>query len=90
MKENTKNQIKTLIDFVNEKGNTMTIANIANVNESIDSIYLRLGDSEEDFPEKDAVIEHLKYLSELIRKTPYFNLVSFILIGLNEIMGLLK
>lgn len=90
MKENTKNDIQTLIDFVDERGNTMTIANIANVNENIDSIYLYLKDSEEDFPNKDAVIEHLKYLSELIRKTPYVNLVSFILIGLNGIMGLLK
>lgn len=90
MKEITKNDIQTLIDFVDERGNTMTIANIANVNENIDYIYLHLKDSEEDFPNKDVVIEHLKYLSELIRKTPYFNLVSFILIGLNGIMGLLK
>ena len=90
MKEITKNQIQTIIDFVNEKGNTMTIADIANVNENIDSIYLHLKDSEEDFPNKDEVIEHLKCLSEIIRKTPYYNLVSFILIGLNGIMGLLK
>ena len=90
MKEITKNDIQTLIDFVDERGNTMTIANIANVNENIDSIYLYLKDSEADLPNKDEVIEHLKCLSEIIRKTPYFNLVSVILIGLNGIMGLLK
>lgn len=90
MKEITKSDIQTLIDFVDERGNTMTIANIANVNENIDSIYLYLKDSEADFPNKDEVIEHLKGLSDVIRKTPYYNLVSFILIGLNGIMGLLK
>lgn len=90
MKENTKNQIKTLIDFVNEKGNTMTIADIANVNESIDNIYLKLEDSEEDFPNKDAVIEYLRVSSELIRKTPYFNLVERTLFLLNVVMDSLK
>lgn len=90
MKDITKSDIQTLIDFVDERGNTMTIANIANVNENIDSICLYLKDSEEDFPNKDEVIEHLKGLNDVIRKTPYFNLVSVILNGLNGIMGLLK
>jgi ferritin len=90
MKENTKNQIQTLIDFINGKGNTMTIADIANVNESIDNIYLKLEDSEEDFPEKDEVIEYLRNLSDIMRKTPYFNLVQNTLFGLNGVMYLLK
>lgn len=86
MKETTKNQIQTLIDFVNEKGNTMTIADIANVNESIDTIYLKLEDSEEDFPNKDVVIDILITLKDAIRKTPYFNLVSIILGSLNRLL----
>ena len=90
MKENTKNDIQTLIDFVDERGNTMTIANIANVSENIDSICLELEDSEEDFPNKDAVINFLKDLDDVIRKTPYFNLVQNTLFGLNGVMYYLK
>lgn len=90
MKEITKNDIQTLIDFVDERGNTMTIANIANVNENIDSIYLYLKDSEEDFPNKNDVIDYLKDLRFSIRKSPYFNLVSNILGGLNEVMFFLR
>lgn len=90
MKETTKNQIQTLIDLVNKKGNTMTIADIANVNESIDNIYLKLEDSEEDFPNKNDVIEYLKDLRFSIRKSPYFNLVSNILFGLNGVMYFLR
>lgn len=86
----TKKRIEALMDYVNEKGNTMTIADIANVSETIDGIRERLEDIDEDFPEKDVVIEYLKCLSDVIRKTPYFNLVSNILNGLNGIMGLLK
>lgn len=90
MKEITKNDIQTLIDFVDERGNTMTIANIANVNENIDSIYQYLEDSEEDFPNKDAVIDYLKNLSDLMRKAPYFKLVEITLFGLNGVMYFLK
>ena len=90
MKENTKNQIQTLIDLVNKKGNTMTIADIANVNGSIDNICLKLEDSEEDFPNKNDAIDYLKDLRFSIRKSPYFNLVSNILGGLNEVMGFLR
>lgn len=86
MKETTKNQIQTLIDLVNKKGNTMTIADIANVSESIDNIYLKLEDSEEDFPNKDVVIDILVALKDTMRKTPYFNLVSSILFGLNRLL----
>ena len=89
-KDFMKNQIQTLIDFVNEKGNTMTIADIANINESIDNIYLKLEDSEEDFPNKGAVIDHLKDLKTVIRETPYFNLVSNILFGLNGVLYFLR
>ena len=88
--DTTKKRIEALMDYVNEKGYTMTIADIANVSETIDGIRERLEDIDEDFPEKDVVIEYLKCLSDVIRKTPYFNLVSNILIGLNGIMGLLK
>lgn len=88
--DTTKKRIEALMDYVNEKGYTMTIADIANVSETIDGIRERLEDIDEDFPEKDTVIEYLKCLSDVIRKTPYFNLVSNILIGLNGIMGLLK
>ena len=88
--DTTKKRIEALMDYVNEKGYTMTIADIANVSETIDGIRERLEDIDEDFPEKDTVIEYLKCLSDVIRKTPYFNLVSNILNGLNGIMGLLK
>lgn len=89
-KESTKNQIHTLIDFVNEKGNTMTIADIANVSESIVNIYLKLEDSEEDFPNKNDIIDYLKEFKDVLRKTPYFNLVSFILFSLNGVMYFFK
>ena len=89
-KEFIKNQIQTLVDLVNEKGNTMTIADIANVNGSIDNICLKLEDSEEDFPNKNDVIEYLKDLRFSIRKSPYFNLVSNILFGLNGVMCFLR
>lgn len=85
-KDFIKNQIQTLVDFVNEKGNTMTIADIANVNESIDNIKLKLEDSEEDFPNKNDIIDYLKDLKNVIRETPYFNLVSNILFGLNGVL----
>ena len=89
-KDFMKNQIQTLVDLVNEKGNNMTIADIANVNESIDNINLKLEDSEEDFPNKKDVIDYLKDLKDVMRETPYFNLVSNILFGLNGVMYLLK
>lgn len=89
-KEFIKNQIQNLIDLVNEKGNTMTIADIANVNGSIDTICLKLEDSEEDFPNKNDVIEYLKDLRFSIRKSPYYNLVSNILFGLNGVMCFLR
>lgn len=90
MKENTKNQIQTLMKFLAERGNTMTVADIANVNESIDNIYLKLEDSEEDFPNKNAVIDFLKDMDDVMRKTPYFNLVQNTWFGLNGVMYLLK
>ena len=85
-KDFIKNQIHALVDFVNEKGNSITIADIANVNESIDNIILKLENSEEDFPNKNYIIDYLKDLKNVIRETPYFNLFSNILFGLNGVL----
>lgn len=74
-----KKRIETLMDYVNKKGNTMTIADIANVSETIDGIRESLEDiNEDDFPNKEDVIYTLADLRESLRETPYFNLVSTI------------
>ena len=89
-KDFMKNQIQTLVDFVNKKGNTMTFGEMANISESINDIRLKLEDSEEDFPNKDVVIANLNDLKNTIRETPYFNLISILLGSLNRIMYFLK
>lgn len=74
-----KKRIEALMDYVNEKGNTMTIADIANVSETIDGIRESLEDIDEDeFPNKEDVIYTLADLRSAMRETPYFNLVSTI------------
>lgn len=78
-KDFIKKRIKALIDYVNEKGNTMTIVDIANVSETIKGIIEGLEDiDEDDFPSKDDVICTLSNLRGVMRETPYFNLVSTI------------
>lgn len=89
-KDFMKNQIQTLVDFVNKKGNAMTFGEMANISESINDIRLKLEDSEEDFPNKDVVIANLNDLKNTIRETPYFNLISILLGSLNRIMYFLK
>lgn len=89
-KDFMKNQIQTLVDFVNKKGNAMTFGEMANISESINDIRMKLEDSEEDFPNKDVVIANLNDLKNTIRETPYFNLISILLGSLNRIMLFLK
>lgn len=89
-KDFMKNQIQTLVDFVNKKGNAMTFGEMANISESINDIRLKLEDSKEDFPNKDVVIANLNDLKNTIRETPYFNLISILLGSLNRIMYFLK
>lgn len=89
-KEFMKNQIQTLVEFVNEKGNAMTFGDMANISESINDIRLKLEDSEEDFPNKDVVIANLNDLKNTIRETPYFNLISIVLGSLIRIIYFLK
>lgn len=74
-----KKRIETLMDYVNEKGNTMTIADIANVSETIDGIREKLEDiDEDDFPNKEDVIYCLKDLRESLREIPYYEIPSSI------------
>lgn len=78
-KDFNKKRIEALMDYVNEKGNTMTIADIANVSETIKGIIEGLKDiDEDDFPSKDDVIYTLSNLRSVMAETPYFNLVSTI------------
>lgn len=75
----TKKRIEALMNYVNEKGNTMTIADIANVSETIDGIRERLEDIDEDvFPNKEDVISILANLRNDIGKIPYYEIPSSI------------
>lgn len=77
--DTTKKRIEALMDYVNEKGYTMTIADIANVSETIDGIRLRLEDiPEDDFPNKEDVISILANLRSDLRETPYYEIPSTI------------
>lgn len=67
------------MDYVNEKGNTMTIADIANVSETIKGIIEGLKDiDEDDFPNKEDVIYTLADLRSAMRETPYYEIPSTI------------
>lgn len=75
----TKKRIEALMDYVNEKGNTMTIADIANVSETIKGIIEGLEDiDEDDFPNKVDVICVLGELRSVINEVPYYEVPSTI------------
>lgn len=77
--DTTKKRIEALMDYVNEKGYTMTIADIANVSETIDGIRERLEDiDEDDFPNKEDVISILANLRSDLRGIPYYEIPSTI------------
>ena len=79
-----KNSVECINDFLAEKGNTITIAELANVYESIWNMILRLNECE-DFDGKTEIVNVLRLTYDRMSTAPFFSIVNEVSYNLNVV-----
>lgn len=81
------NSIECINDFLTEKGNAITIAELANVYESIWNMVLRLNECE-DFDGKTEIDNALRLAYDRMSSAPFYSVVNEVRYNLNYIQDM--